>query len=188
MAAYRWRLARPSWLAAATALAAGIAALAAATGSADDAAGTLSAARRIDVVLAAAVAAALRDQAAAVHDATPRPRWARRLAPAACALTVLGGGWLLLACVQSTRVRDLPWAELAVEAAALTAVACAAGLWTGLRTDPGLTAGGALALLVLTAETTPLLAGRRAWILVALAALAVATRGLRDPARRRRSR
>jgi hypothetical protein len=108
---YSWRLARPRWLVDAAATALAIAEAALVLGWADDVPGTLYTGHWINLVVAAAAAAPLRDPAAAVLDATPYSRRQRRLAPISCVLHSAALLWLACAAVQATRVPVCPGAD-----------------------------------------------------------------------------
>jgi hypothetical protein len=193
---YRRRLSRPEWTVGAAAVAAAIYLTAFALGWADDVDGTCWTMGRVSIVLAAAVAASLRDPAAPVLDATPYPRRRRRLGPPGYAALMCGAVWAALAVVQAIRVPGVPWPGLAGEAAAMAALACAIGALVAGRVDPGLVAAGTLTLIVLIDETVPVgpwltappgphwTAGRTAWAVVAVVAAVVTLAALRDPARR----
>ncbi len=135
MTAYWMRLARPGWVAGASGAAVGLGVAYAALGWADDVPGTMLAARRVMLVLAVALAAPLRDLAAAVLDGTPYSRQGRRLAPSAVAAAALLVVALTLAVIQQRRVAGVPWPGLAMEAAGLAAVAVAAAAWCPARVD-----------------------------------------------------
>ncbi|MGK5685461.1 hypothetical protein [Actinoplanes sp. URMC 104] len=197
MGTYGWRLARPAWPAGASATVLAVAALAAVLDWADDVPGTLAVGRRTGLVVAAVAAAALRDPAAGVLDATPYPRRVRRLLPSACALLALAPAALVPALVQAGRVPGVPWSGLALEVAAMAALACAAGVWCTGRVDPGLVGWVAPMLLLLVDETTPMgpwltaapgprwAEGRVGWAVAGAAGVVVLLAGLRDPAARR---
>jgi hypothetical protein len=198
MTGYRWRLSRPAWIAGAAATAVALYAATWALGWIGDVNGTCWAFGRISIVVAAGVAAPLRDRAASVLDVTPYARRKRRLIPPLGAALVLGGTWLALAVVQATRVRGVPWGGLALEAVAMVAVAGAVGALVADRVDPGLAGAGTLTLIVLIDETTGIgpwltawpgphwTAGRTAWAVFAVVATAVTLAALRDPAVGRR--
>ncbi|MEU4238315.1 hypothetical protein [Actinoplanes sp. NPDC026619] len=183
MYTYRWRLARPGWLAGAAATALAVAVTALVLGWADDVTGTLFTGHWINLVVAATAAAPLRDPAAAVLDATPYSRRRRRLAPAGCALLAAALWWAAFAAAQARRVPGVPWAGLALETAGMCVVACATGMWCIGHADPGVTGSAVVALLLLfdgalpfgpwlTAEPGPhWAAGRTAWAALAAAGL-----------------
>jgi hypothetical protein len=197
---YWMRLARPGWLAGASSTAVGLGVASAALGWADDVPGTVLTARRVMLVLVVALAAPLRDRAAAVLDGTPYSRPGRRLAPtgvAAAALLVPAVG---LAAIQAGRVAGASWLGLAAEAIGLAAVAVAAAAWCPARLDPVYPAITAVVLLVLLDQVSPFGpwltadpgerwdAGRWAWLAVTALGAAAAAGGLRDPAARRPGR
>jgi hypothetical protein len=190
---YWWRLARRGWIAGAAAGICAIVILTLILGGVDDVAGTVSVGHLIDMVIATAVAAPLRDVAAAVLDATEYPRLLRRLAPSGCALLPLAVLWLTVAAAQATRVAGVPWGGLAVEAAAMATIACAAGACCAGRADPGQVGTGVLALIVLIDETAPLGpwltaglgprwdSGRVAWVLLGAVGAGLVLYQVRDP-------
>jgi hypothetical protein len=192
MYAYWWRLARPGWLFGAAATALAIAVTALVLGWADDVPGTLYTGHWINLVVAAAAAAPLRDPAAAVLDATPYPRRRRRLAPIGCVLLSAALLWLAFAAIQAARVPGVPWGGLALETAGMCAVACAIGTWCSDRVDPGVAGSAAPALLVLFDGTLPLgpwltadpgprwAAGRTGWAMLAVAGITALVVRLRD--------
>ncbi|WP_433723104.1 hypothetical protein ACQP2Y_45825 [Actinoplanes sp. CA-051413] len=193
MMRYWTRLARPGWVAGASGTAVGLAVASAAVGWADNVPGTVHSARPVMLVLAVALAAPLRDLAAAVLDSTQFSRPGRRLAPPAVAATELLVVALALAVLQATRVRGAPWAGLAVEAVGMAAVAVAAGTWCPARVDPVFAAITAVGLLVLLDQASPFgpwltagpghrwEAGRWAWLAVTALGLVAIAGGLRDP-------
>jgi len=188
---YWWRLSRPGWLAGAAATGAAIALAGPPAGAA--------AGHAVNIALATAVAAALRDPAAEVLDAAPRRRARRRLAPVGCAVLAAAATWPAATALLAARAPGLPWRGLAVEAAAMVAVACAAGVRCA-DAEPGLAGAGVLAVVVLldqgipggswlTGEPGPRWdRGREAWVLIGLAAAVVVLAGVRDPAGRARPR
>jgi hypothetical protein len=190
---YSWRLSRRGWLAGAAVGVFAIVTLTPVLNLAGDVAGTVSIGHLINLVVATAVAAPLRDAAAAVLDATAYPRLRRRLAPSGCALLLLAVMWLSVAAAQATRVSHVPWGGLAVEAAAMATIACGAGTSSAGRADPGLVGTGVLALIVLIDATAPLGpwltaglgprwdAGRVAWILLGAVGAGLVPLQLRDP-------
>jgi hypothetical protein len=200
MTRYWMQLARPGWVAGASGTAVGLAVASAALGWADDVPGTVLTARRVLLVLVVALAAPLRDLAAAVLDGTPYSRPGRRMAPSAVAAAALLVVALVLAVIQAGRVAGVPWPGLAAEAVGMAAVATAAAAWCPARIDPVFAAITAVVLLVVLDQASPFGpwltadpgsrwdAGRWAWLAVAgLGAIAVAG-GLRDPAGRGLSR
>jgi len=200
MAAYWLRLARPGWVAGAAGTAAGLGLAYVVLGRADDVPGTVVAARWVMLVLVAAVAAPLRDLAAAVLDGTPYSRPGRRLAPPAIAAFALLVVAVLLAVIQHGRVAGVPWPGLALEPAGLAAVALAAAAWCPPRVDPVFAAIAAVLLLVVVDQASPFgpwltavpgprwEAGRWVWATVTVLGGAAVAGGLRDPARRGRTR
>jgi hypothetical protein len=194
MTTYWMRLARPGWLAGASAAAVGFGVASAALGWAGDIAGTVLVARDVMLILVVAVAAPIRDVAAAVLDGTPYSRRGRRLAPPAIAAAALLGVALVLAAIQDRRVAGVPWPGLAIEAAGLAVVAVAAAAWCPARVDPAFAAITAVVLLVTLDQASPfgpwLTAGpgprweasRWTWLAVAVLGEAIAAGGLRDPA------
>src|SRR4051812_3621985 len=112
MTAYWMRLARPGWVAGASGTAVGLAVAFAALDWAGDIAGTVLVARDVMLILVVAVAAPMRDVAAAVLDGTPYSRPGRRLAPPAVAAAALLGVALVLAAIQDRRVAGVPWPGL----------------------------------------------------------------------------
>ena len=199
-ATYWLRLARPGWVAGAAGTAIGLGVAYVALGWADDVPGTVVAARWVMLVLVAALAAPLRDPAAAVLDGTPYSRPGRRLAPAAMAATVLIVVALLLAVVQHGRVAGVPWPGLAIESAGLAAVALAAAAWCPPWVDPVFAAIAAMVLLVVVDQASPSgpwltavpgpqwEAGRWIWLGVTILSGPAIVGGLRDPAARGRIR
>jgi hypothetical protein len=200
MMVYWMRLARPRWLIGASGAAVGLAVASTALGWADDVPGTVLTARRVMLVLVAALAAPLRDLAATVLDGTPYSRPGRRLAPSAVAAAGLLVVALALAVIQAGRVAGVPWPGLAAEAMGMAAVAVAAAAWCPARVDPVFAAITAVVLLVTLDQASPFGpwltadpghrwdAGRWAWLAVTgLGATAIAG-GLRDPAGRGLSR
>jgi len=196
MMVYWMRLARPGWLIGASGAAVGLAVASTALGWADDVPGTVLTARRVMLVLVAALAAPLRDLAATVLDGTPYSRPGRRLAPSAVAAAGLLVVALALAVIQAGRVAGVPWPGLAAEAMGMAAVAVAAAAWCPARVDPVFAAITAVVLLVTLDQAAPFGpwltadpghrwdAGRWAWLAVTgLGATAIAG-GLRDPAGR----
>ena len=196
MNAYRWRLSRPAWLAGAAVVAVVLYLGVWALGWTDDVNGACWAFGRVSLVLASAVAAALRDRTAPVLDATPYARLLRRLAPPGLTALAAAVVWVALAAAQAHRVPGLPWGGMAVEAAGMVAVACGAGVLATRRADPGLVGAAVLTVIVLIDETTGIgpwltawpgpryAAGRAAWAVLAVAAAVVVVAALRDPARR----
>jgi hypothetical protein len=193
---YWMRLARPGWVIGASGAAVGLGVASAALAWADDVPGTVLTARRVMLVLVAALAAPLRDLAATVLDGTPYSRPGRRLAPSAVAAAALLVVALALAVIQAERVAGVPWPGLAAEAIGMAAVAVAAAAWCPARVDPVFAAITAVVLLVMLDQASPFGqwltadpgnrwdAGRWAWLAVTgLGATAVAG-GLRDPAGR----
>jgi hypothetical protein len=168
----------------------------AALGWADDVPGTVLTARRVMPVLVVALAAPLRDLAAAVLDGTPYSRPGRRLAPSAVAAAALLAVALVLAVIQAGRVAGVPWPGLAAEAVGMAAVALAAAAWCPARIDPVFAAITAVVLLVVLDQASPFGpwltadpgdrwdAGRWAWLAVTALGAAAAAGGLRDPAAR----
>jgi len=200
MMVYWVRLARPGWLIGASGAAVGLVAASTALGWADDVPGTVLTARRVLLVLVAALAAPLRDLGATVLDGTPYSRPGRRLAPAAVAAAGLLVVALALAVIQAGRVAGVPWPGLAAEAMGLAAVAVAAAVWCPARVDPVFAAITAVVLLVTLDQASPFGpwltadpghrwdAGRWAWLAITgLGATAIAG-GLRDSAGRGLSR
>ena len=193
---YRMRLARPGWVAGTAGAAVGLGTASAALGWADDQPGTVLTARRVLLVLVGALAAPLRDPAAAVLDGTPYRRWIRRLAPPGVAATALCAVALALAAAQDGRVAGAPWAGLAVEAMGMAAVAVAAAAACPARIDPVLPALAAVALLVTLDQASPVGpwltagpgprwdAGRWGWLAVTGLGAAAIAAALRDPAGR----
>jgi hypothetical protein len=200
MTRYWMRLARPGWVAGASGAAVGLGVASAALGWADDVSETVLTARRVMLVLVVALAAPLRDLAAAVLDGTPYSRPGRRLAPSAVAAAALLVVALTLAVIQAGRVAGAPWPGLAAEAVGMAAVAVAAAAWCPARVDPVFAAITAVVLIVvldqaspsgpwLTADPGPRWeAGRWAWLAVTALGVVAAAGGLRDPAGRGLSR
>jgi hypothetical protein len=200
MTVYWIRLARPGWVAGTSGAAAGLGAASAALGWADDVPGTVLTARRVMLVLVVALAAPLRDPAAAVLDGTPYSRPARRLAPAGVVAAALLVVALTLAVVQAGRVTGAFWPGLAAEAVGMAAVAVAAAAWCPARIDPVFAAIAAVVLVVTLDQASPSgpwltadpghrwEAGRWAWLAITALGAAVIAAGLRDPAGRRPSR
>lgn len=196
MIMYWMRLARPGWVVGASGAAVGLGVASAALGWADDVPGTVLTARRMLLVLVVALAAPLRDLAAAVFDGTPYSRPGRRLAPSAVAAAALLVVALVVAVIQAGRVAGVPWPGLAAEAVGLAAVAVAAAAWCPARLDPVFAAITAVVLLVLLDQVSPFGpwltadpghrwdAGRWAWLAVTALGAAAAAGGLRDPAAR----
>jgi hypothetical protein len=153
-------------------------------------------ARRVMLVLVVALAAPLRDRAAAVLDGTPYSRPARRLAPTAVAAAALLVPAVALAVIQTGRVAGTSWPGLAAEAIGMAAVAVAAAAWCPARVDPVFAAITAVVLLVLLDQMSPFGpwltadpghrwdAGRWAWLAVTVLGAVAAAGGLRDPAGR----
>jgi hypothetical protein len=195
-AAYWLRLARPGWVVGASGTAVGLGVACVALGRADDVQGTVVAARWVTLVLVAALAAPLRDLAAAVFDGTPYSRPGRRLAPTAVAAIALLVVALLLAVIQHGRVAGVPWAGLAMESAGFAAVALAAAAWCPARIDPVFAAIAAVVLLVVVDQASPSgpwltavpgprwEAGRWIWVAMTVLSGAAIVGGLRDPAGR----
>jgi hypothetical protein len=186
MLGYRWRLARPGWLAGGAILIAAIALTAVALGWSEDVAGTVFTAHRMTIVLATVAAAAFKDRAAAVLDATAYHRKRRRLAPPGLALVTVGPVVIAWGLVQAVRLDGVPWPTLALESAGMCAIAGAAGAWTPVRADPGLIGAAVPTLLVLVAETTPLaryLDDASTWAVLTPVGAVLLLVGLRDPAR-----
>jgi hypothetical protein len=193
---YWMRLARPGWLAGASSTAVGLEVASAALGLTDDVPGTVLTARRVMLVLVVALAAPLRDLAAAVFDGTPYSRAGRRLAPSAVAAVALLVVALVLAVIQAGRVAGVPWLGLGTEAVGMAAVAVAAAAWCPARVDPVFAAITAVVLLVVLDQASPsgpwLTAdpgsrwqtGRWAWLAVTALGAAAVAGGLRDPAAR----
>jgi len=196
MIMYWLRLARPGWVIGASGAAVGLAVASAALGRADDVPGTVLTARYVLLVLVVALAAPLRDRAAAVLDGTPYSRPGRRLAPTGVAAAAVLVPAVVLAVIQSGRVADAAWPGLAAEAVGLAAVAVAAAAWCPARWDPVFPAISAVVLLVLLDQMSPVGpwltagpgnrwdAGRWAWVAVTALGAATAAGGLRDPAAR----
>jgi hypothetical protein len=194
MMTYWMRLARPGWVAGASGTAVGLGAASAALGRAGDVPGTVVVARNVMLVLVVALAAPLRDLAAAVLDGTPYSRPHRRLAPPAVAAGAVLGVASVLAVVQDRRVGGVPWAGLALEAAGLATVAVAAAAWSPARIDPVFAAIAAVLVLVVLDQSSPqgpwLTAGpgahwaasRWTWLAVIVVGAVVVAGGLRDPA------
>jgi hypothetical protein len=195
-AAYWLRLARPGWVVGASGTAVGLGVAYAAVGRADDVPGTVVTARWVMLVLVAALAAPLRDLAAAVLDGTPYSRRGRRLAPTAMAAAALLVVALVMAVIQHGRVAGVPWSGLALESAGFAAVALAAAAWCPSRVDPVFAAIASVVLLVVVDQASPLdpwltavpgprwEAGRWIWVAVTLLGGAAVVGGLRDPAAR----
>jgi len=180
MMVYWMRLARPGWLIGASGAAVGLAVASTALGWADDVPGTVLTARRVMLVLVAALAAPLRDLAATVLDGTPYSRPGRRLAPSAVAAAGLLVVALALAVIQAGRVAGVPWPGLAAEAMGMAAVAAITAVVLLVTLDQAAPFGPWL-----TADPGHRWdAGRWAWLAVTgLGATAIAG-GLRDPAGR----
>jgi hypothetical protein len=200
MTAYWMRLARPGWLIGTSVTAVGLAVASTVLGLADDVPGTVLTARRVMLVLVAALAAPLRDLAATVLDGTPYSRPGRRLAPSAVAAAGMLVVALALAVIQAGRVAGVPWAGLVAEATGMAAVAVAAAAWCPARVDPVFAAITAVVLLVTLDQASPFGpwltadpghrwdAGRWAWLAVTGLGAAAIAGGLRDPAGRGLSR
>jgi hypothetical protein len=197
MNAYWWRLIRPGWFTGAAAVGCAVVVVPQLLGEVGDLPAAISAGHGVNAILATAAAAPLRDPAAAVLDAAPYPRARRRLAPVGHAVFVLTVTWLALMALQALRVPGMPWGGLAVEAVAMIAIACAAGIRCTGCTDPGLAGAAVLAVIVLIDQGTahgPWLTGgpgqgwetgREAWPLLGAGGMLVMLLGLREPARRR---
>ena len=200
MTAYWMRLSRPGLVAGASAAAVGLGVASAALGWAGDVPGTVLAARQVILVLVVALAAPLRDLAAAVFDGTPYSRLRRRLAPPAVAAAALLCVASTLATVQDRRVAGVPWPGLALEATGLAAVAVTAAAWCPARVDPVFAAITAVLLLVVLDQAAPLgpwltagpgprwEASRWTWLAATVLGATTAVSGLRDPAGRDLSR
>ncbi|MCU7725233.1 hypothetical protein ODJ79_16005 [Actinoplanes sp. KI2] len=196
MNAYWWRLTRPGWLTGAIAAGCAVVVVPPMLGQDGGLPGVVFLGHGVNLVLATAAAAPLRDPAAPVLDAAPKPRVRRRLAPVGCAVLTLTVTWPAIMALLAARVPALPWGGLAVEAAAMIAIACAAGVRCTGRADPGLAATGVLALIVLLDQGTalgPWLTGgpgsgwrtsREAWAVLGAGAVLLTLFGLRDAASR----
>jgi hypothetical protein len=192
--AYWWRLTRPGWLTGAAAVGCAVVVVPQLLGGAGDLPAVVTTGHGVNLVLATAAAAPLRDPAAAVLDAAPYRRARRRLAPVGHVMLVLILTWPAIMAVPAIHVPGMPWRGLAVEAVAMIAIACAAGLRCADRTDPGLAGAAVLAVIVLIDQGTwhgPWLTGspgpdwagsREAWALLGAVGMLVMLLGLREPA------